>query len=253
MHPPNNSGRTAAAFGLCRLCALIGCIHFAAIAASAVGPAPAAVVGAPPPARIRDAAMTSDWAWQHLTDLTDKIGPRLSGSPQLTAAATQVAEAMRSLRAQVTLQPVKVPHWVRGEEQAGLVDYPGRPVGVTQRLHLTTLGASSATPPGGLTARVIVVHDLEELKTRSQEARANIVRLESRFDQRLADNGHSSDAYQQAGLYRFNGPSAAAASGAAAALVRSVGGADFRLPHTGVTQWKDKQAAIPAAALTAED
>jgi len=241
-----------AARGLGLLCATIGCVNFAAIAVAAESAAPAPV-DAKTLARIRDAAMTSDWAWQQLADLTDKIGPRLAGSPQLTAAATQVAEAMRSLRAQVTLQPVKVPHWVRGEEQAELVDYPGRPVGVTQRLHLTTLGASSATSPGGLTARVIVVHDLEELKTRSQEVRGNIVLFESRFDQRLADNGHSSDAYQQAGLYRFNGPSAAAASGAAAALVRSVGGADFRLPHTGVTQWKDKQAAIPAAALTAED
>ncbi|HWJ20613.1 MAG TPA: hypothetical protein VNR65_17990, partial [Geobacterales bacterium] len=93
-------------------------------------------------ARIRDAAMSSDWAWQRLGDLTDKIGPRLSGSVQLTAAINQLADTMRSLPAQVTLQPVKVPHWVRGEEQAELVDYPGRPVGVTQRLHLTALGSS---------------------------------------------------------------------------------------------------------------
>ena len=31
--------------------------------------------------RIRDAAMGSDYAYQRLTDLTDLIGPRLSGSP----------------------------------------------------------------------------------------------------------------------------------------------------------------------------
>ena len=41
--------------------------------------------------------------------------------------------------------------------------------------------------------------------------------------------------------------------GRAAALVRSIGGADYRLPHTGATIWKDKQAPIPAAALAAED
>ena len=46
--------------------------------------------------RIRDAAMSSDWAYQHLADLTDKIGARLSGSPQLDAAVTQVADAMRA-------------------------------------------------------------------------------------------------------------------------------------------------------------
>lgn len=234
------------------LCALVSCIAFAANAAAAAD-APAATEQATVLARIRDAAMSSDWAWQRLADLTDKIGPRLSGSAQLAAAITQLADSMRSLSAQVTLQPVRVPHWVRGEEQAELVDYPGRPVGVTQHLHLTTLGSSSATEANGLTARVIVVHDFAELNKRSEDVRGNIVLFDARFDQRLADNGYAGDAYRQDGVYRFSGPSAAAALGAAAALVRSVGGAEFRLPHTGATVWKDKQAPIPAAALSAED
>jgi carboxypeptidase Q len=204
-------------------------------------------------ARVRDAAMGSDWAWQRLEELTDRIGPRLSGSPQHAAAIAQLAAAMRSLGAEVRLQPAKVPHWVRGEEHAELIDYPGRPQGVTQTLHLTALGGSSATAPAGLSARVIVVHDFDELQARSSEVRGNIVLFEARFDQRLADNGEAGPAYGQAGQYRFTGPSAAAALGAAAALVRSVGGADYRLPHTGATVWKDQQAPIPAAALTAED
>jgi carboxypeptidase Q len=203
--------------------------------------------------RIRDAAMDSDWAWQRLEELTDRIGPRLSGSPQHAAAIAQVATAMRALGAAVRLQPTKVPHWVRGEEHAELTDYPGRPPGLTQVLHLTALGGSSATAAGGLNARVIVVHDFDELRARSAEVRGNIVLFEARFDQRLADNGHASTAYEQAGRYRFTGPSAAAALGAAAALVRSIGGADYRLPHTGATVWKDQQAPIPAAALAAED
>jgi carboxypeptidase Q len=197
--------------------------------------------------------MSSDWAWQRLSELTDRIGPRLSGSPQLAAAIGQLADAMRSLPAQVTLQPVKVPHWVRGEERAELIDYPGRPDGVTQRLQLTALGSSSATPAGGLTAPVIVVHDFAELQHRSAEVRGNIVLFEARYDQRLAVSGYAGDAYSQDGRYRTKGPAAAAALGAAAALVRSVGGADFRLPHTGETGWNEGQAAIPAAALAAED
>jgi carboxypeptidase Q len=251
MYRTRNFRATVAGLKFGLLCAIVGCVNFATLAIGAeAAPAP---VDAVTLARIRDAAMTSDWAWQHLADLTDKIGPRLSGSPQLAAAITQVADAMRSLHAQVTLQPAKVPHWVRGEEQADLIEYPGRPLGLTQRLRLTALGGSSATQTTGLTARVIVVHNLEELKARSQEVRGNIVLFESKFDQRLADNGRAGDAYGQSGLYRFQGPSAAAAAGAAAALVRSVGGADFRLPHTGVTLWKDNQAPIPAAALAAED
>jgi hypothetical protein len=160
---------------------------------------------------------------------------------------------MRALGAQVTLQPVKVPHWVRGEEYAQLVDYPGRPAGMTQPLHLTALGSSSATPAGGLTAQVIVIHDFDELKKRAEEVRGNIVLFEARFDQRLADNGDASDAYVQAGAFRFTGPAKAAVLGAAAALVRSIGGADYRLPHTGATKWENQQRPIPAAALAAED
>jgi hypothetical protein len=203
--------------------------------------------------QIRDAAMSSEWAWQRLEELTDRIGPRLSGSPQNAAAVAQVAAAMRALGADVHLQPVKVPHWVRGEERAELTDYPGRPDGITQTLHLTALGGSSATAATGLTAKVIVVHDYDELKAHAAEVRGNIVLFEAKFDQRLADNGEAGPAYGQAGAYRFGGPSAAAALGATAALVRSIGGADYRLPHTGATRWADKQAPIPAAALTAED
>jgi hypothetical protein len=202
---------------------------------------------------IRDAALTSNWAWHHLADLTDKIGPRLSGSSQLSAAVTQVADGMRALGADVTLQAVKVPHWVRGEEEAELVDYQNRPVGVTQRLRVTALGGSTTTAAAGLTARVIVVHNFNELKARAQEVRGNIVLFDSNFDQRLADSGYAMDSYEQAGHYRVVGPSAAAELGAVGALVRSIGGANYRLPHTGLTTWKDDQVPIPAGALAAED
>jgi carboxypeptidase Q len=99
---------------------------------------------------------------------------------------------------------------------------------VTQPLHLTALGGSSATAASGLEARVIVVRDFDELRVKTGEVRGNIVLFESRFDQRLADNGHAGTAYEQAGEYRFRGPAEAAALGAAAALVRSIGGADYR-------------------------
>jgi carboxypeptidase Q len=44
-----------------------------------------------------------------------------------------------------------------------------------------------------------------------------------------------------------------ASMGAVAVLVRSVGGADYRLPHTGGTFYSDGQPEVPAAAVTAED
>ncbi|MDB5968840.1 MAG: family metallo-hydrolase [Hydrocarboniphaga sp.] len=203
--------------------------------------------------RIRDAAMSSDFAWQTLSNLADKVGPRLSGSAGAEAAVTQVSDAMKAAGLTVTLQPVKVPHWVRGEERAELVEYAGRPQGITQPLHLTALGGSSATPAKGLVAPVLIVHSVAELKTRAAEAKGRIVLISVAFDQNLADNGQSGQAYGQAGEPRFIGPAVAAGFGAAATLVRSVGGANYRLPHTGATKWEDGGKQIPAAALSAED
>jgi carboxypeptidase Q len=204
-------------------------------------------------ARIKNTALHSDWAFETLAALTDTIGPRLSGSEQLQQATQLMAQRMRALGAQVQLQPTKVDHWVRGQESATLTDYPGRPAQLTQTLHLTALGLSAATPNGGLLAPVIVVQNMQELHERSAEVKGAIVLFHERFDQGLADNGMAGSAYGQAGLYRFAGPSEAAKLGAAAALVRSVGGAEYRMPHTGVTVWQDKQPPIPAAALSAED
>jgi carboxypeptidase Q len=202
--------------------------------------------------QIRNAALKSDWALERLADMTDLIGPRLSGSAGAAAAVTQVAEAMRKLGATVTLQPVKVPHWVRGAETASLVEYAGRPAGVTQRVVLTALGGSGATPQAGLTAPVIVIRDFDELKARAAEVKGRIVLFDVAFDQQMAERGQAGTAYGQAVVYRGMGTRLAAQMGAAAVLVRSVGGADFRLPHTGASGLQDN-ARIPAAAVSAED
>lgn len=222
-------------------------------AASSRAQTPVPAVDGEPLARIRDAAMASDWAYRELGVLTDRVGPRLSGSPGAEAAVALLAGKMREAGASVSLQPCKVPHWVRGEERAALTDWPGHVGELRQRLQLTALGGSGATPAKGIEAAVLVVHDWDELQRRASEVPGRIVLFLNRFDQTLADNGHSGAAYGQAGEYRFAGPARAAELGAAAALVRSVGGADYRLPHTGATMFKDGQKPLPAAALSAED
>ena len=219
-----------------------------------IGTAGAASPGNDPAAlaKIRDTAMASDYAWERMADMTDLIGPRLSGSPGAAAAVTQVADAMRKLGAKVTLQPVKVPHWVRGIETGELVEYRGRPAGITQRVVLTALGGSGATPAEGLSAQVIVVSSFDELKARAKEVKGRIVLFDVPFDQGMAERGLAGQAYGQGSNYRSNGPRMAAEMGAAAALVRSVGGANYRLPHTGNTGLQDG-ARIPAAAVSVED
>ncbi|VXB07962.1 M20/M25/M40 family metallo-hydrolase [Massilia sp. 9I] len=203
-------------------------------------------------AKIRDTAMQSDYAWERMADMTDLIGPRLSGSAGAAAAVTQVAEAMRKLGAKVTLQPVKVPHWVRGLESGELVEYAGRPAGITQRVVLTALGGSGATPANGVTVQVIVVKSFDELKARSAEVKGKIVLFDVAFDQDMADRGLAGQAYGQGSAYRRDGPRQAAELGAVAALVRSVGGANYRIAHTGNTALQDYPR-FPAAAVTAED
>lgn len=202
--------------------------------------------------QITSAAMSSDWAYDRLADLSDLIGPRLAGSAGAAAAVTQVADAMRKLGARVTLEPVKVPHWVRGTESAELVEYAGRPAGLSQKVVLTALGGSGATAAAGLTAPILVVHNFDELQARAAEVKGSIVLFDVAFDQAMADRGLAGPAYGEGAHYRYAGPKAAAKLGAVAALVRSVGGANFRLAHTGATGL-DEANRIPAAAVTSED
>ncbi|MGZ3181687.1 MAG: M20/M25/M40 family metallo-hydrolase [Telluria sp.] len=203
-------------------------------------------------AAIRDTAMHSDYAYERLTDLTDLVGPRPSGSAGAAAAVNQVADALRKLGAHVTLQPAKVSHWVRGVETGELVDYTGRPAGLSQKIVLTALGQSGATPAAGLTAPVLVLHSFDELKAHAADVKGKIVLFDVAFDQAQADRGYAGQAYGSAGRYRTMGPRMAGEMGAAAVLVRSVGGANFRIPHTGYSAI-DPQHRIPAAAVSAED
>jgi Zn-dependent M28 family amino/carboxypeptidase len=205
-------------------------------------------------ARLREAAMKDPYALNELRHLTDNIGPRLSGSPQAQQAVDYVAAEMRALGAEVTLEKAMVPHWVRGAETAELVSWPGQTPGTTQKVLLTALGASVATPAEGLTAEVVVVDNWQQLRALPPGAvKGKILLFNHKFDKELAAQGQGGSAYGGAVAYRGAGPVAGAAVGAVAVLVRSVGGADYRLPHTGLTDYAEGVRKIPAAAVTAED
>ena len=204
--------------------------------------------------KIRDAAMRAPSALSELRHLTDNIGPRLAGSPQAQQAVDWVAAQMKFLGAEVTLEKAMGPHWVRGAETADLVAWPGQTAGTTQKIVLTALGGSVATPAQGLTAEVIVVPDFAALKALpAGAAKGKILLFNHPFDKELAAVGNGGAAYGGAVAYRGAGPIAAASVGAAAVLVRSAGGADYRLPHTGMTMYDASVPKIPAAAVTAED
>jgi len=222
-------------------------------------PTPTPAVSYPPQLikemkQLQQAALESDYAYRQVAHLSNNIGHRLSGSPQAERAVQYVAAELRRLGLKVELQKLMVPHWVRGAESAALVEFPGQAANTVQKIVLTTLGGSIATPVGGLTAEVVVVNDFDELAVLGPERVAGrIVLFNHAFDKQMAAQGQGGQAYGKAVVYRSDGPSAAARLGAVAALIRSVGGAEYRLPHTGQTRYAKDAPRIPAAAVTAED
>lgn len=203
---------------------------------------------------IQRASLESDYAYKQTAYLTNNIGPRLSGSAQADRAVEYVAAEMRKLGLTVTLQKLLVPHWVRGAETGELVEFDGMAAGTTQKVVLTALGGSVATPDYGLIADVVVVSSFEELeKLGRKEVEGKIVLFNVKFDRGLAERNEAGAAYGQVGAYRGGGPVAAAKLGAVAVLVRSAGGSQNRLAHTGATRYEDGVTKIPAAAVPYED
>src|SRR5437588_2307001 len=204
--------------------------------------------------RLQQAALNSDYAYRPVAHLANNIGPRLTGSAQAAKAVEYVANELKAIGCEVQLEKVIVPHWVRGEETAALVQWTGMAENTTQKIVLCALGESVATPKEGITAEVVAVKNFDELKAMSRDKVAGkIVLFNYPFDKQIAAEGRGGEAYGEAVVYRSDGPSAAAQHGAVACLIRSVGGADYRLPHTGQTKYASDAPKIPAGAVTAED
>ncbi len=199
---------------------------------------------------LRDAALTDDYAYKQVAYLSDNIGPRPTGWPQTDAAVHYVAEELRKLGLDVHLEEVHVPRWMRGTESAELIEYPGQASGATQKIVLTALGGNAPTPTGGLSGEVVVATSFDDLQAIGrQKVSGKIVLFNVPFDEKKAMAGSWGEAYGEAVDYRSRGAKEAAAMGAVACLVRSVGGADYRIAHTG----HNTSAGIPAGAVTAED
>jgi carboxypeptidase Q len=187
--------------------------------------------------RMIAAALADSSAWNRLAELTDKFGPRLSGSESLEAAIDWIiAEMKRDGLENVRGEPVMVPKWVRGEESAMLVSPRAT------ALHMIGLGRSVGTPKNGITAPVMVVTDFDELTRRAAEAKGKIVLFDEPFV-----------SYGQTVRYRGGAASAAAKVGAVAALIRSVSSFSMQNPHTGAMNYDTTVKKIPAAALSVED
>jgi Peptidase family M28 len=184
-----------------------------------------------------DAALADTDGYARLAYLCDRIGNRLSGSPALTKAIEwSAAEMTKAGLEHVVTPPVKVPVWVRGQESAEIVEP------MTKRLHMLGLGLSVGTPPGGITADVVVVPDFDALTKLGKGAAGKIVVFNAPYVN-----------YGVTVAYRALGASRAAELGAVAVLVRSITPLAMQTPHTGALSYLPNQPKIPAAAISIED
>ncbi|HWJ56098.1 MAG TPA: M20/M25/M40 family metallo-hydrolase, partial [Vicinamibacterales bacterium] len=228
-------------------------------AASAPPASPASPArAAPPPAspgaitdhyrdavdKIVTAARADRGAYQKLAYLTDRIGNRLSGSAALDKAIAWAARTMKDDGHDVRTEPVMVPHWVRGAESAEIT------APVARTLHVLGLGDTVATPRAGITAPVVVVHDWAELEAKQTQVKGAIVLYDVAMPKWTEEKGSG---YGETVQYRSHGPSRAARFGAVAVLMRSVTAHSLRTPHTGMTEYDEGVAKIPALAVSVED
>ena len=190
-----------------------------------------------PASRLIGEALSSTFAWDRLSVLTDTIGNRLSGTPALDRAIQWAAAEMKKDGLEnVHTERVMVPKWVRGSESAEIVE-PAR-----HAMVMLGLGDSVGTPTDGIQADVLVVHSFEDLDAHAAAARGRIVLFNVPFT-----------SYGETVRFRATGPSRAARHGAVAMLIRAVGPAGLRTPHTGALQYAADAKKIPAAAISAED
>ncbi len=218
-------------------------ISVALLAAWSLTPRPASAqaswldVYREPASRIIGEALSSTFAWNRLAELTDDIGNRLSGTPQLDRAIQWAVEQMRRDGLEdVRTEPVMVPKWVRGAESAAIV------APVTHRMAMLGLGGSVGTPTDGIEAPALVVRSFDELESKAAYAKGRIVVFNVPFT-----------TYGQTVEYRGSGATRAARLGAVAVLVRAVGQPGLRTPHTGALRYADQTPKIPAAAIAGED
>jgi len=216
---------------------LLLCLPFglASAGAFAAGSTPADYQ--PEAQRLIQAATNSLFGFTRLATMCDTFGPRFTGSKNLESAIDWcLAEMKHDGFQNVRGEEVIVPRWVRGNESVELLS-PRR-----RTLPMLGLGGSVGTPPGGITADVLVVTGFDDLKNRVAEAKGRIVLFNVPFTE-----------YRETVIVRTQGAIHAARAGALASLIRSVGPFSMQTPHTGGMSYADGVKKIPHAALSLED
>ncbi|MEK6287640.1 MAG: M20/M25/M40 family metallo-hydrolase [Acidobacteriota bacterium] len=115
-------------------------------------------------ARLVGSILVNGYSMDYLRGLTDQFGGRLTGSAAYQRAAEWAAEQFRAAGIKnVKLEPWAMPSgWERGWARGRMTKPLDRP------LHIQSLGWAPSTPPGGVTAEVIIFSDLDPKKIKAQ-------------------------------------------------------------------------------------
>ena len=193
-----------------------------------------------------NSALTNGKSYEWLKDLTTNIGGRLSGSPEAAKAVIWGEKLMKDAGLDsVWLQPVMVPHWVRGEKEIATYTING----VQKNVPICALGFSVATPKTGVLAEVIEVKSLEEAETLGLKMEGKIVFFNRPFNNTLIN---TFKAYGGCVDQRVLGATVCGRFGAKGVIVRSMTNRIDDYPHTGTMRYGDlpKEKHIPTAAIS---
>ena len=193
---------------------------------------------------LRDDAMSGTRAWNIVESLTTEVGPRLAGSEAEARARDWAVEKLTRYGFEnVRVEPFMIEGWKRGAETAEvLTPFP-------QKLAITSLGNSVATPPTGVAAELVLFESLAALKAAPDDALTG----------KIAYVGHAMKRTQDGSSYghfvrlRSAGAVEAGRRGAIATLIRSIGTDSHRMPHTGNMSYASDVTPIPIAALSNPD
>lgn len=198
-----------------------------------------------------ETSLEDGMSYHWLDHLSNEIGGRLSGSENAEKAVLYVKDELEKLGLdQVRLQSVMVPKWVRGSAEKGEIRGSD---GKKRTLNICALGGSVATPEGGLTAKVIEVQGIEQMKQMGPEAiEGKIVFFNRPMKKTLI---HTFEAYGGCVDQRHAGAMEAGKLGAVGVIVRSM---NLRLddyPHTGNMSYGELpvELRIPSAAISTND
>lgn len=196
---------------------------------------------------IYKSALTESNCYHWLDDLSNKVGQRLSGSEGAEKGVLYTKQQMEALGLdKVYLQEVMVPKWVRGEKEVAYVQVGKKKISFP----ICALGLSVATPKNGVTAKIIEVKSLDELKALGAEkVKGNIIFFNRPMNPEFIETMY---AYGNCVDQRSSGAREAGYLGAVGVIVRSMNLRLDDFPHTGMTNYKDTpmDKRIPAAAIS---